>query len=267
MALQKKRRVLYFINGTTPSDDERRDAEQYGSGVLFRNARYVKDDATVEPFDQLAGPAIPDSYKRYAARETPALRDIVGFQQAVGQAAGQSPITARTAPHSPQKGVELPRPAHGEGDARDPQNVPRNPDPDNQTTNFADETIDNNKNRQPPVTPNGKPEGMPAPVGTPENPVPVTKVETVTKEQALEKVDPKSTKSDDQIAEREKQRVADQTPERTGKPVPALKANSSPNRPETDDTPKPQGVEHVEPAPMATTTPAAPASGGWSVPK
>lgn len=54
-------RVLFFINGMNPSDDEKQEANDYGPGVVFRNAQFVSNDGPIEDADAVAG-MVPDRY-------------------------------------------------------------------------------------------------------------------------------------------------------------------------------------------------------------
>ena len=55
-------RVLFFIEGPTPSPEELDEANRYGPGVAFRNALMIQDDAPLEAADAVAGVA-PQQYK------------------------------------------------------------------------------------------------------------------------------------------------------------------------------------------------------------
>lgn len=59
-------RVLYFINGMNPTDEERNDAARFGPNVGMRNATQVASLAMspLEECDAVAGPAVPDRYAK-----------------------------------------------------------------------------------------------------------------------------------------------------------------------------------------------------------
>jgi hypothetical protein len=61
---KKSRRVLFWINGSKPTADELGEAERIDGQVMFRNAQHVPLEGAMEPFDVLAGPAIPERYQR-----------------------------------------------------------------------------------------------------------------------------------------------------------------------------------------------------------
>jgi hypothetical protein len=61
-------RVLYFVNGTTPSEEQIKDAEQFGHGCSFRNAKVVSDGDPLEHADIVAG-EVPPVYR--AAYQNP----------------------------------------------------------------------------------------------------------------------------------------------------------------------------------------------------
>lgn len=56
-----KKTILFFIEGSIPTDEERAAAEKLGTS-RFRNARLVKDSDPIEKCDAVAG-AIPEIYK------------------------------------------------------------------------------------------------------------------------------------------------------------------------------------------------------------
>lgn len=57
-----KRRILYFVRGISPTDEQREDALQYGEGVVFRNAAFVKEDDKPEDCEMAVGPFVPAQY-------------------------------------------------------------------------------------------------------------------------------------------------------------------------------------------------------------
>lgn len=65
----KAKRVLYFIEGPMPSEDDKAGAAELagqGFDVAFRNAILVSDSEAVEQFDDVAG-AVPPAYERAKA--------------------------------------------------------------------------------------------------------------------------------------------------------------------------------------------------------
>ncbi len=75
----KNPRILYFINGTTPTPEEFDEANKLGGNVGFRNAQYVNDDDNPEDCDGVAASNpdfIPKPYKDFpAAKEALAAKD------------------------------------------------------------------------------------------------------------------------------------------------------------------------------------------------
>ena len=67
------KRILYFINGPVPTEEERLEAESMGA--IFRNARASSGDY-VETCDAVAG-NVPDMYKGFPAAIAP-LAAVVG---------------------------------------------------------------------------------------------------------------------------------------------------------------------------------------------
>lgn len=55
-------KVLYFIAGTTPTQDQTDEADAFGPGVAFRNATLIHPDGPIEDADAVAGPNIPENY-------------------------------------------------------------------------------------------------------------------------------------------------------------------------------------------------------------
>lgn len=58
-----KIKIIYFIDGFSPSDDERLDAESFGVHTVFRNSQYVYD--AKEACDAVAGALIPEPYANF----------------------------------------------------------------------------------------------------------------------------------------------------------------------------------------------------------
>lgn len=58
----KAPRILYFLRGPVPTNEERNDAHRYGTNVAFRNASLVGTDDACEICDGVAG-AVPVAYK------------------------------------------------------------------------------------------------------------------------------------------------------------------------------------------------------------
>jgi hypothetical protein len=66
---KQKAKVLFFIAGTVPNDEEREAAKQYeanGGRICYRVARLVRNDESPEDFDIVAG-AVPPVYAKAAA--------------------------------------------------------------------------------------------------------------------------------------------------------------------------------------------------------
>lgn len=60
-----KSRILYFIEGSQPSDEDKAAAEALGP-VMYRNARFIDESAEAEPCDAVAG-RVPANYKIFPA--------------------------------------------------------------------------------------------------------------------------------------------------------------------------------------------------------
>lgn len=69
---RKASKVLFFIGGSRPTDEEYAQAIAIGPGVMFRNARKIVLGAPLENCDAVAGPAVPPDY---ADRFPPATED------------------------------------------------------------------------------------------------------------------------------------------------------------------------------------------------
>lgn len=61
MAPLKNPVILFFTEGSNPTDAEMRQAETLAGTVKFRNARFAADDTSLEKCDFVAG-AVPDKY-------------------------------------------------------------------------------------------------------------------------------------------------------------------------------------------------------------
>lgn len=55
-------KIIYFIDGFAPSEDEKLEAMSFGIKTVFRNSQYIVDGETLEHCDAVAGTFIPDSY-------------------------------------------------------------------------------------------------------------------------------------------------------------------------------------------------------------
>lgn len=71
MAGKKAKKILYWVDGRTVTDEQQDEANSLQGTVMFRNAQFVPEDGSIEEFDDLAGPAIPKRYaKALAERDT-----------------------------------------------------------------------------------------------------------------------------------------------------------------------------------------------------
>lgn len=76
----KRDRVLFFIIGSLPTEEDMETAEalnREGADVVYRNAVHVPADANVEacePFDDVAG-EVPDCYRRAKERKARMAED------------------------------------------------------------------------------------------------------------------------------------------------------------------------------------------------
>lgn len=56
-------KVLYFLVGMNPTDDDIKAAAEYGPGVVFRNGSQYHDGEPLENCAQAVGPCVPKAYK------------------------------------------------------------------------------------------------------------------------------------------------------------------------------------------------------------
>lgn len=56
-------RILFFIEGTLPTPEQRAEIFKYGPNAAFRNARMATGDHSPEPCDGVTG-EVPDAYKK-----------------------------------------------------------------------------------------------------------------------------------------------------------------------------------------------------------
>lgn len=59
--MKKYPKILYFIKGSMPSDDDFKNAESFGVNVSFRNALFITDVGTLEHCDGVTG-VVPEKY-------------------------------------------------------------------------------------------------------------------------------------------------------------------------------------------------------------
>lgn len=95
-------KIIYFVDGFAPSEDEKLEAESFGIKTVFRNAHYIYDDA--EKCDGVAGAVIPDAYKDY-----PTADELVDARQSAREAARKRLAervagVSETPPNEPPKG-------------------------------------------------------------------------------------------------------------------------------------------------------------------
>ena len=66
MVLESKLpKVLFFINGSNPTEEEFKLASEMKAKVCFRNARVVRSDECAEKCDGVCGDFIPEPYRKY----------------------------------------------------------------------------------------------------------------------------------------------------------------------------------------------------------
>ena len=65
------KKILFFIAGSIPTDEERAAAEKMGTS-MFRNCQLVKDSDPIEKCDSVAG-AVPEIYKNIEVAEIPGV--------------------------------------------------------------------------------------------------------------------------------------------------------------------------------------------------
>lgn len=74
MKLNKKCKILYFVDGPAPSNEDFEAAENMKAHVVFRNARAVSDAESLEQCDGVAG-LVPEIYKSKPKAED-AIKDF-----------------------------------------------------------------------------------------------------------------------------------------------------------------------------------------------
>lgn len=62
-----EKKIIYFIDGFAPSDDERLEAQSFGIKTVFRNSQYIYDAR--EECDAVAGLKIPEPYAGFPRAE------------------------------------------------------------------------------------------------------------------------------------------------------------------------------------------------------
>lgn len=72
--VNRNKRVLFFVNGPLPTDEQRTEAEAFGPGVVFRNAALIRPDDRPEAFDDVAG-EVPEIYAVAKAEKKP-VKDV-----------------------------------------------------------------------------------------------------------------------------------------------------------------------------------------------
>jgi hypothetical protein len=74
MVRLREKRVLFFIRGPVPTEEQEAEAIEYGRNVGFRNVNFTRPDETLEDFDIVVGD-VPPIYRaeadRRAGRELP----------------------------------------------------------------------------------------------------------------------------------------------------------------------------------------------------
>lgn len=103
----KARIALYFINGPLPSEEDAAVARELageGYQVMFRNARYINPEDTIEAFDELAG-AIPDNY----AEAKVAKSEAAEARRAAFAPDDAPPGPAKTKPEKAPKPAKTPK--------------------------------------------------------------------------------------------------------------------------------------------------------------
>lgn len=90
MPIGKAMKVLYFLNGPSPTSAEQRDAETYGYGTVFRNAQHVPASGALEECDAVAG-NVPARYQK----QFPIAKRIM--QAITPDTVSDAPVTPMTA--------------------------------------------------------------------------------------------------------------------------------------------------------------------------
>lgn len=88
---KKVHKTLYFIRGVAPTEEQQAEADDMKGNVCFRNVVMLRDDASLEDFDAVAG-EVPPQYQREADRRA---ADAEGHPL--------PPKASTTAPAAPQQ--------------------------------------------------------------------------------------------------------------------------------------------------------------------
>lgn len=97
-------RIIHFVNGSNPSQEDKELTSMYGPGVVFRNARMVPADQprdSVEKCDGVSG-AVPLSYAHLPTADAALAAFRKRFRgEAPALTPGGSPKPATPAPGTP----------------------------------------------------------------------------------------------------------------------------------------------------------------------
>lgn len=104
----KHPRILYFIKGPIPSEDDQFKARQFGTNVVFRNAIFA-DTLAAEPCAGVTGEVPPEYAKKYPTAEV-AWAEFEGKNKVPPTAATPADQTP-PAPTAPAQPVLPPAPA------------------------------------------------------------------------------------------------------------------------------------------------------------
>lgn len=94
MAKRKLRKVLFFIEGASPTDDDREAMEAFGQGhmVCQRNVLHIHDGDPIEEFDIVAG-LVPAQYAAAFEAQGEPEEAIAAPPVEAGAVAPGSPLT------------------------------------------------------------------------------------------------------------------------------------------------------------------------------
>lgn len=88
---KKVHKTLYFIRGVAPTEEQQAEADEMKGNVCFRNTTMLRDDASLEDFDAVAG-EVPPAYQAEADRKA-----------ALAEGQPPAPKASPNAPAAPQR--------------------------------------------------------------------------------------------------------------------------------------------------------------------
>ena len=127
----KPAKILFFVDGVAPTPEDYEAASKLTAQVVFRNARAVPSEGTLEECDGVAG-CIPGPYGELPTAEeaiTAHAAKLAALAEKVGDSpAPKAPAKAAGEPaNAPQAGAQAQAPATGQKPAAAPAWTPNAP--------------------------------------------------------------------------------------------------------------------------------------------